>query len=171
MLTRHRLSPPNISHSVSFPARAYLGSSRSQISFLLWRSWHISYLKVSFPGDANGKKKKKKNCQCRRCKRHGFDPASGRSPGGGHGNPLQYSCLENPMDCSLPDSTVQKSRTWLKQLSTHAHVDKHSSNDANYAWQHSHSKRIPWKSITICFYECVRPWFQELQTILYPKCF
>ena len=25
-------------------------------------------------------------------------PESGRSPGGGHGNPLQYSCLENPMD-------------------------------------------------------------------------
>ena len=23
---------------------------------------------------------------------------SGRSPGGGHGNPLQYACLENPMD-------------------------------------------------------------------------
>ena len=28
----------------------------------------------------------------------GSDPGSGRSPGGGHGNPLQYSCLENPMD-------------------------------------------------------------------------
>ena len=25
-------------------------------------------------------------------------PRSGRSPGGGHGNPLQHSCLENPMD-------------------------------------------------------------------------
>ena len=25
-------------------------------------------------------------------------PGSGRSPGGGHGNPLQYSCLENPVD-------------------------------------------------------------------------
>ena len=25
-------------------------------------------------------------------------PGSGRSPGGGYGNPLQYSCLENPMD-------------------------------------------------------------------------
>ena len=25
-------------------------------------------------------------------------PGSERSPGGGHGNPLQYSCLENPMD-------------------------------------------------------------------------
>ena len=25
-------------------------------------------------------------------------PESGRSPGGGHGNPFQYACLENPMD-------------------------------------------------------------------------
>jgi len=28
----------------------------------------------------------------------GSIPESGRSPGGGHGHPLQYSCLENPMD-------------------------------------------------------------------------
>ena len=28
----------------------------------------------------------------------GFIPGLGRSPGEGHGNPLQYSCLENPMD-------------------------------------------------------------------------
>ena len=28
----------------------------------------------------------------------GSIPGSGRSPAGGHGNPLQYSCLENPMD-------------------------------------------------------------------------
>ena len=28
----------------------------------------------------------------------GFIPWSGRSPGGGHGNPLQYLCLEKPMD-------------------------------------------------------------------------
>ena len=28
----------------------------------------------------------------------GSNPGSGRSPGGGNGNPLQYSCLENPMD-------------------------------------------------------------------------
>ena len=28
----------------------------------------------------------------------GSIPRLGRSPGGGHGNPLQYSCLENPMD-------------------------------------------------------------------------
>ena len=28
----------------------------------------------------------------------GSIPGPGRSPGGGRGNPLQYSCLENPMD-------------------------------------------------------------------------
>ena len=28
----------------------------------------------------------------------GSIPGSGRSPGGGHGNPPQYSCLENPLD-------------------------------------------------------------------------
>ena len=28
----------------------------------------------------------------------GLIPGLGRSPGAGHGNPLQYSCLENPMD-------------------------------------------------------------------------
>ena len=33
-------------------------------------------------------------------------PGLGRSPGGGHGNPLQYSYLENPHGCSLPGSSV-----------------------------------------------------------------
>ena len=36
----------------------------------------------------------------------GSIPGLGRSPGEGNGNPLQYSCLENPMDCSLPGSSV-----------------------------------------------------------------
>ena len=35
----------------------------------------------------------------------------GRSPGGGHGNPLQYSCLENPMDRKATVYRVAKSRT------------------------------------------------------------
>ena len=37
-------------------------------------------------------------CQCRRLKKHGFDPWLGRSPGRRNDNPLQYSCLENPLD-------------------------------------------------------------------------
>ena len=44
----------------------------------------------------------------------GLIPRSGRSPGGGHGNPLQYSCLENPMDREAWRAMVhrvKKSRT------------------------------------------------------------
>ena len=46
----------------------------------------------------------------------------GRSLGGGHGNPLQYSCLENPMARGAWRATVHgaaKSRTRLKRLNTH----------------------------------------------------
>ena len=49
-------------------------------------------------------------------------PGSGRSPGGGHGNPRQYSCLENPMDRGAWWATVHrtaKSWTRLKHLSTY----------------------------------------------------
>ena len=53
----------------------------------------------------------------------GSIPGWGRSPGGGHGNTLQYSCLENLMDRGAWRATVHrvaKSRTWLKRLSMHA---------------------------------------------------
>ena len=36
----------------------------------------------------------------------GLIPGPGRSPGGGHGNPLQYSCLENPMEREAWRATV-----------------------------------------------------------------
>ena len=37
----------------------------------------------------------------------GLIPGSGRSPGEGNGNPLQYSCLENPMDRGAWQATVR----------------------------------------------------------------
>ena len=40
-------------------------------------------------------------------KDEGSIPESGRSPGGGHGNPLQYSCKENPIDREAWQATVQ----------------------------------------------------------------
>ena len=52
----------------------------------------------------------------------GSIPGLGRSPGGGHSNPLQYPCLENPMDRGTWQATVYgvtKSRT---QLSMHTHM-------------------------------------------------
>ena len=48
---------------------------------------------------------------------------SGRSPGEGHGNPLQYSCLENPLDRGAWQATIHRvtqSQTQLKQLSVHS---------------------------------------------------
>ena len=50
-------------------------------------------------------------------------PRSGRSLGGGHGNQLQYSCLENPTDRGAWRAIVHrvtKSRTRLKRVSSHA---------------------------------------------------
>ena len=47
---------------------------------------------------------------------------SGRSPGEGHSNPFQYSCLENPTDRGAWQATIHrttKSQTWLKRLSMH----------------------------------------------------
>ena len=54
----------------------------------------------------------------------GSIPGSGRSPGGEHGKPLQYSCLEDPMDRGAQWATscrVAKSKTRLKGLTTHVH--------------------------------------------------
>ena len=49
----------------------------------------------------------------------GSIPGSGRSPGGGHGNLLQYFCLENPMDREAWWATAY--RTQLKWLSMHTY--------------------------------------------------
>ena len=45
---------------------------------------------LGFPGGSDGKE------SAGNARDLGLTPALGRSPGGGHGNPLQYSCLENP---------------------------------------------------------------------------
>ena len=43
----------------------------------------------------------------------GLIPGSGRSPGEGNGNPLQYSCLENPMDRGAWQAIVLRvTRSW-----------------------------------------------------------
>ena len=55
----------------------------------------------------------------------GSTHGSGRSPGEGHGNPLQHSCLENPMDKEAWQITVlmvTKSQTTQKRLGTHVHI-------------------------------------------------
>ena len=53
----------------------------------------------------------------------GLTPGLGRSPGGGHGNPLQYSCLENPHGQKSLAATVHGAAEGQTRLSTHAHSE------------------------------------------------
>ena len=56
--------------------------------------------KLGFPGSSVGK-----DSTCN-AGDSGSTPGCRRSPGGGNGNPLQYSCLENPMDRGAWQATV-----------------------------------------------------------------
>ena len=61
---------------------------------------------------------KESACQCRRCKRHRFDPWVGNIPGKENDNPLQYSCLESSKDRGTQWATVQAVTKSCTQLST-----------------------------------------------------
>ena len=71
----------------------------------------LGQIHMGFPGGSNGKE------STRNAGDLVLIPGSGRSPGEGHGNPFQYSCLENPMDRGAQWATVHvvaKSRTRLR---------------------------------------------------------
>ena len=78
-----------------------------------------------FPGGSDGK------ASARNVGDPGSIPGSGRSPGEGNGNPLQYSCLENSMDGGAWWATVHgvaKSRTRPSDLTKHVGARSTSSN-------------------------------------------
>ena len=96
-----------------------LRCARNSILFLLCKLNIIMRLQLGFPGGASSKEPA---CQCRKPKRCRLDPGSGRSPGGGDSNPLQYSWLENPMDRGAWWATVHgvtSSQMQLNWLSMH----------------------------------------------------
>ena len=55
--------------------------------------WPLVAVRVGFPSGASGKEPATNAGDIRDM---GLIPGLGRSPGGGHGSPFQYSCLENP---------------------------------------------------------------------------
>ena len=86
----------------------------NQIRVPQWLSSKHSACNVEAPGDK------------------GSIPGMGSSLGEGHGNPFQYSCLENPMDGGAWWAAVYgktKSRTRLKQLNTHTNHIKKMKNE------------------------------------------
>ena len=75
---------------VSYPTPQFKSINSSALS-LLYGSGLTSII-LGFPGGSEGKESA---CNAGDL---GSIPGLGRSPGGGHGNSLHYSCLENPMD-------------------------------------------------------------------------
>ena len=75
------------------------------------------YLFMGFPGSSDGKESASKAGDL------GLIPGLGRSPGEGHGNPLQYSCLENPHgQRNLVSSWGPKKSDLTERLSIHTHT-------------------------------------------------
>ena len=71
--------------------------------------------------------------------------------GGGHGNPLQYSCLENPMDRGArwaPVHGVMKSWTGLKQLRT----DRRNSTYTHYTYVTCNISHVMYNRVCVCVY-------------------
>ena len=60
----------------------------------IYRTSHVALVVKNLPANAGDERDA------------GSVPGLGRSPGGGHRNPLQYSCLENPMDRGAWRATV-----------------------------------------------------------------
>ena len=87
----------------------------------LWKKWLFMSFShfIGFPGGSDGKASA---CHVGDL---GSIPGSGRSPGEGNGNPLQHSCLENPMDGGAWQARVYevaKSRTRLSDFTFHFHL-------------------------------------------------
>ena len=81
---------------------------------------------------------KESTSQCRRHRRQGLIPGSGRSPGGGNGNPVQYSCLEHSMDRGgWPAKLHEVTKIWTW------------SNDWEHTYIH-HTESTPVHCNSIC---------------------
>ena len=74
----------------------------------------------------------------------GSIPGSGRSPGVGNGNPLQYSCLENSMDKGDWQATI-------------CHVGVSESNVTKHAHIHTHTHTLIAKSPVVEWRRCWKP--------------
>ena len=95
----------------------------SQVSLSLLNFYFI--MNCSWLGLPKWHSGKESACQCRRHKKHGFDPGSGGSLGKENGNPFQNSCLENSMDRGAWQVTVHRSQwvghDWAIEC-THTHT-------------------------------------------------
>ena len=70
---------------------------------------------MGFPGDVRGEERPANARDIRDSRDAGLISGSGRFPGGGHGNPLQYSCLKNSIDRGACWATVHVvAKSWTR---------------------------------------------------------
>ena len=70
----------------------------------------------------------------------GLIPGSGRSPGGGHYNPLRYSCLENPMGRGVWQAVVQwVAKSWTRLKWFHKHTYIHTTEVTTHTHHTTHT--------------------------------
>ena len=79
---------------------------------------------MDFPGGSDGK------ASVYNAGDLGLIPGSGRCPGEGNGNPLQYSCLENPMDRGAWQATVHGV---IKELDTAERLNSKQQQQQNFS--------------------------------------
>ena len=84
----------------------------------------------------------------------GLIPGLGRTPGGGHGNPLQYSCQENPMDrgaWQAPQGHKGSDTTEATQHAAHTHAE-----EKHECWNQPALDLLPSLLCTVCV--CLGKW-------------
>ena len=96
----------------------------------------------------------------------GLIPGSGRSPEGGHSNPLQCSCVKNPMDRGAWIHKVDKSLTRLKQLSLRALAYLFTVTVSPVC---SINFSIPWNSIIIASLIYIISWKMTMERVVLLK--
>ena len=97
----------------------------------------------------------------------GLIPGLERSPGGGHGNPPQYSCLENSMDRGAWRATIHrvtKSQIRLKLLSTQAHIPYSSFLSVSLSHTHTHTSVMRTERFAYFVHSC----FPRIQNSICP---
>ena len=115
-------------------------------------------------------------CQCRRHKRQVQFLGQEDSPGGGHGNPLQYSCLRNPMDreaCRMVVGWVGTGGGWRQRLQS-IESQRVGHEWTNLASTHAHTAYLPpewktkqWLNVLVCIFRPYLPTWLNIQQRLW----
>ena len=164
MLVSESLRPSRLVSVLSAPALQPLEGSIPPLGLLPSLFSETSDHPLQATGFPGGSLVKNPPAKVRYARDVGSIPGSGRSPGGGHGNPLQYSCLENPMGRGTWWATVHGvTKSWTQLSMPALHYLGYSSlrrTAKHFRCRHSRLRSLPSLSVethTVSQTEISRP--------------